>query len=507
MKKLLIALVFLITATSASAQGGFKKGVAWGADRDTLVFIIASPFDNWFLNVGGGLQTFIGNELESSARCNKLNFNLHAEIGKWLIPDVSVSLRLSYFNVDGQSQYPLQPFIDYTGVPTYYVDGIEHYEYQPYSANALALMGFVEFDWTNFFKGYEVGRHTRLHWLTGLGLGMSMLFGEQKNPTSGEFDVGDFRRNFELAFAIRTGAEYEFNENIAINAKLELFGSESTWDWSPYDNSHSIFDIIPTFNVAAKINLLSTIKKFHPENNTTSVDTVYHYFRTYGTKNTVKTLQGRIDKLQSERDDLLNQNLAQQNIDSLRIDSINRELSRLQEKLSQYQPDLGDRDIYGRGNKGGYDNGRNMLIDELLDIGDLLDIPRTVVFFELDKYYLDYNARKTLQDFSKRAKSLDDTIEFYMIGAADSLTGTIPHNQWLSQQRCNAVHDILTKNFHISENQFIRVYAGGINDYTPQEDNRMVLVIQRTPVTEEIVDRWNRMARERMEKYKSRGRR
>lgn len=511
MKKIFIALILLVTATtSLSAQGGFKRGVAWGADRDTLMFVIGSPFDNWYINVGGGLQTFIGNEIESSARCNKLNFNLALEIGKWLIPDVAVSLRLAYFNVDGQSRYPLQPFIDYTGAPTYInpEDGLQYYEYQPFSAHALTLMGFVNFDWTNFFKGYEVGRRTQLHWLTDIGLGISMLFGEQKNPThNDEIEIGDFRRNFELAFSIRGGAEYEFNDNIAANAKIELFGSESTWDWSPYDNSHSIFDIIPSFNIGVKFNLLSRIKKFHPENNTTSLDTVYHYFRSFGSKKTVSTLQGRIEKLQSERDDILNRSLSQQNIDSLLIDSINRELGRLQEKLKQYTPDLSDKNIYGRGNKGGDENDMDKLINELLDIADLLDIPHTVVYFELDKHYLDYNARKNLQDFSKKVKSLDDTIEFYMIGAADSLTGSIPHNQRLSEKRCNAVHDMLTKNFNISANQFIRVFAGGINDYSPQEDNRMVLVIQRTPVTEEIVDRWNRMARERMEKYKSKGRR
>ena len=63
---------------------------------------------------------------------------------------------------------------------------------------------------------------------------------------------------------------------------------------------------------------------------------------------------------------------------------------------------------------------------------------------------------------------------------------------------------MLVKNFGLSENQLIRVYAGGINDYTPQENNRMVLVIQRTPVTEEIVDRWIRMSRERLEQQNNR---
>ena len=63
---------------------------------------------------------------------------------------------------------------------------------------------------------------------------------------------------------------------------------------------------------------------------------------------------------------------------------------------------------------------------------------------------------------------------------------------------------MLTENFGLSGNQLIQVYAGGIDIYKPQERNRMVLIIQRTPVTEEIVERWQRMSRERLEQDNSR---
>ena len=96
MKRLLILAALFITALSSlSAQEFRRRGFALGADRDTLLYIIASPFDNWYIITGGGIQTFMGNELISSARHNKLNFNGHVEIGKWVIPDLSVSLRLS----------------------------------------------------------------------------------------------------------------------------------------------------------------------------------------------------------------------------------------------------------------------------------------------------------------------------------------------------------------------------------------------------------------------------
>ena len=89
MKKLFTILIAIIAFTSLSAQSRYR-GVALGADRDTLKFIIASPFDNWYINVGGGLQTFIGNEIQPSARHNKLNFNAQVELGKYALGKVKV---------------------------------------------------------------------------------------------------------------------------------------------------------------------------------------------------------------------------------------------------------------------------------------------------------------------------------------------------------------------------------------------------------------------------------
>lgn len=502
MKKVLIILILTLTASTLSAQ--IRRGVAWGTDRDTVKFIIASPFDNWFVNVGGGIQTFIGNEVTASARHNKLDFNVHAELGKWIIPDVAISLRYSFFNVNGQSRYGRNPFIDFSNAPYYYdpTDGEYYFEYQPFQAYAMSLLGYVTLDWTNFFNGYEVGKRTKLHWRTGLGLGMSMLFGTQKNAKQlDEYSQGDFRRNFELAFSISGGMEYALSEYTAIYARIELFGSESTWDWSPYDNSFSIFDIIPSLNGGARFNILSSVTKYHADTKTSSRDTIYHEFLPAVSLRTIHTLHEKINRLMSERDRLLDDikehghtidALNHRGLDdSLAIDSLNHELDRMKATLRQYEDSLANYKA-------------NTLIDELIDINKVLELPQAIVYFQIDRYDLDYNARNRLQDFAKSARNLSDTTEFYIIGAADSLTGSIEYNQRLSQRRCEAARKLLTENFGVSTNQLIPVYAGGINDYDPQENNRMVLVIQRSPVTEEIVDRWLRLSKARLEQNKKR---
>ena len=484
-----IIALLIVSSTSLFAQRFERKGFALGADRDTLLYIIASPFDNWWINLGGGLQTFIGNEIESSARWNKLNYNLSAEVGKWIIPDLAVSLRLNFMNVDGQSRYPLQPFIDFSGLTTHEEDGVNYYDYQPFHAYAISVMGFVTFDWTNFFNGYEAGRRRRLHWFTPIGLGMSMLFGTQENP-NGSYELGSFRRNFELAYSFRVGAEYTFSEHIALNATAELFGSESTWDWSPYDNSRTIFDIIPSINVAVKFNLFKSVTKYNPYTRSSSREKVNHEFLAYGTRNTLQTLNGKIEHLNHQIDSIADRTGERERIDSVRIDSLRNELAKA--------IDEHDRLVNEGGSGGGYpDPFPRNVIDELLNANEVLNLPAAIVYYQLDKWNLDYNASKRLEDFYKESRQLDDTIEFYIIGAADSVTGSIRHNQWLSEHRSKAAFDKLVE-LGMSANQLVPVSIGGIMHYDPKENNRMALVIQRTPVTEEIVERWLRQSKERL---------
>ena len=481
MRRLYILLLFILTTASLSAQGVFKRGLAFGADRDTLQYIIASPFDNWYLNIGGGLQTFIGNETDASARHNTLDYNAHLEVGKWIIPDLAVSVRFSFMSVHGQSNYSLQPFIDFTGVP---VDPSNNRPgYQKFSEHAMSLLGFVTLDWTNFFKGYEQGKHSRWHIFTPVGLGASMLFGTQKNPQNKAGDVGDFRRNFELAFAFGLGTEYVVSPEFALNASLELFGSESTWDWSPYDNSHTIFDLIPSVNVNAKFNLLKYVTKYDLATKKKKKDKVNHEFISFGTRNTVNSLNGRIERLNYQKDSI--QNLADNRgyQDSITIDSIDRILNGLEHQRYSLNDVLAA------------ERSPQNIFDELININETLNLPATIVYFELDKYRLDYNARKRLEDFAKEARQHGDTVQFYIIGAADSLTGSIRHNQWLSERRSEAAFNMLVDNFGMNGNQLIRVSVGGITEYDPKEDNRMAMIILKTPVTEEIVDRWLRRSK------------
>ena len=473
MKKLLPLLLLIIaTASTLSAQNFQRRGVSFGADRDTLLYIIASPFDNWYLTIGGGVQTFIGNELTSSARQNKLNYVLKAELGKWIIPDLAVSLRYSFFDVDGQSQYGLQPFIN----PAEDIPNANGY--YPFHAHAMSLTGYVTLDWTNFFRGYEKGRRDRTHIFTPIGLGMSMLFGPQRNPRGMEnYTAGQMRRNFELCYSAGIGAEYEVSTELAFNIIAEMYGSESTWDWSPYNNSRTRFDLMPNITIGARIGLLKKIEKRDMYSDRVFLDTVYHYFRSFGTRRTVPGLQVRIENLERLIDST--QNMA----DRLMKDSADNSatLAAVMQTLDSLQRELDTMQIQPTN-----------IMQALRLANEELGLPATVVYFQLDKYNLDINARKRLQRFARSMAKASDTLEYYIIGAADSLTGSRRHNDWLSERRCEAARNALVNDYDANGNQLIMVPVGGITAYEIPEDNRMAMIILRSPEIDAIIQRWSR---------------
>jgi len=477
MKGVIVLLTLVAASASVSAQNFSRRGFAFGADRDTLLYIIASPFDNWYLNVGGGIQTFRGNEIEASARNNKLDWNLKAEVGKWIIPDVAVALRVSYFSVHGQSRYGRHPFIDFTDVNV--VDG--YYEYQPFAAHALSIMGFVTLDWTNFFCGYEIGRRTHTHIYTPIGLGFSALHGTQINPRDDNHAIGEFRINWELSYSVGLGVEYEVSSKVAISAQAEVFGSESTWDWSPYDNSYSRFDIMPTLTFGMRFNLLKEIAKTDMVTRKTSMQPVKHYFESFGTRQTVSDLSTRIEVLNREIDHQQNQTQANEGTIAQLID----ERDSLQDRQDSLQTILENRADYPS------DNVMQALQYDIQTLG----LPSTIIYFDLDKYNLRNSERSRLRQFTKKMQRLPDTLEYYIIGAADSATGSVRHNQWLSEKRCQAAFNSLVNDYGADPNQLTMRPVGGITVYAPDEDNRMVIVILRTDEVDETLERWSKHKR------------
>lgn len=480
MKRLLIILSILFATLPLSAQNHFniRRGFAFGADRDTLLYIIASPFDNWYISVGGKAMTYIGNEQDSRARWNAPTFGINVEVGKWLIPDVAMALRFSISDVKSQGCYVgRNPWLDMTATPyaTPFTNG--HFcAYYPMSADAFSVMGIIVFDWTNFLKGYEVGKRTQLHIFTPFGLGGIALFGKQINPNTNNVEpetAGKNRLNKELAFTGGISAEYITTRHLSINLSFDLAGTKGTLDWT-YSQDYAdaphpkrSVDWIPSVSLGLKFNLLKSVNKLDLYTHETKRMPVNHEFLTVGSRREIFGLKGSISRLNNQLDSLEGQRY----YDSILVAQLKDSLNNLQDRLD------------------------TMPEEPAVNVMEALiqsDLALTVIYFELDKYNIERNARYQLRNFAKTMEKASDTIEYYIIGAADSLTGSKRHNDKLSEKRCQAAYDVLVGDYGANANQLITVPVGGITAYEEKEENRMAMIVIRNKEADEIIAKWSR---------------
>ena len=487
-KTIIAAALLMAAGLSATAQPRFYRGVSIGADRDTLLWIIASPFDNWWVNVSPGVQTFIGNEQDNEARWNRIVPSLRAEVGKWILPDLAVSLRWTGSHIYSQGSYGgLNPWLDRSDQTGVQFDGSPYFSQ---SMNGFVALGLVTLDWTNLFCGYETGRRSSFHIYTPIGMGGMWLWGKTNNSLVRQRDELEGRDpdrtrwNKELAFSAGLGLEYyPKKSDISFFVSGDLTGIRGTVDWTyssdlpdaPHPKRKT--DWLPSFNMGVTINIIHHIHKRNLATGMRFRDTVYHEFRTVGTYRGINRLRESVKILHDSVDGLND-----------KANSLVGDTSRLGQRLRDLEGSIQNIEDQLDTSHPAYHNG----IQALKDYIETNDLPATVVYYELDKFNLDATAHRRLRRFASKMNRLNDTIEFLVIGAADSLTGSRRHNDWLSDRRCKAAFDALTKTYGADPNRLIMRPMGGITAYEPKEDNRMAMIVLRTPAVEALIEKWSR---------------
>ncbi len=128
-------------------------------------------------------------------------------------------------------------------------------------------------------------------------------------------------------------------------------------------------------------------------------------------------------------------------------------------------------------------------IDDSTTLDDILSknmLPYEMVFFELDKWDILSSENLKIAKMASIIKAFPN-YKFSLIGSADSKTGTIRRNDFLSHQRADVVYNKLVKDYGIDPKQLERVYLGGILDYQPYQLNRAtVIIMQHDKVLEEF---------------------
>ncbi len=114
-------------------------------------------------------------------------------------------------------------------------------------------------------------------------------------------------------------------------------------------------------------------------------------------------------------------------------------------------------------------------------------LPYEMVFFDLDKWNIRPNEEMKIAKMARIIKAYPDQ-KFLLIGAADSKTGTVKRNEFLSHRRADIVRDRLVIEYGVDPNQLQCEYPGGILDYDPFELNRTCIIIMDHPVIHKAFD-------------------
>lgn len=439
-----------------------QKGNYLGVDNDEKEYLIGAPADNWWIGVGAGVQTYIDNQIENSARWNPITPAFNLEIGKWLIPDVAVSLQFTGFNSVSQTRYKRNPWADFSGMS---VDKFGHFPYQQIHHLTMALNGYVTLDWTNMCIGYERGSAKKVHILTPIGLGVAAVTGKNINP-----DAKDMEQSHELSFGAAFIPMITLSENIRLVPAIRLLMARGTLNLGPYNDEPRtcLFDFMPSVTLGLNFNLSGTKEgathktKYHGDVATN------HVFIPVENSYTMKVIYDKIAALKADNDDLKNQLAAVPAPVPVPV------------ALAADQKAVDD---------GAAKRPLSAMEEILLNTDDAGSV---LVYFDINSSKLDLNAQRRIENFAAYIKNSAPETKFYIIGAADSATGNEKINNDLSNRRCKAVYDKLVKECGISPAKLELKPLGGIAEYGENYLNRLGLCAESTSNLTSIVDKWSK---------------
>ena len=161
-KTFLCAALMLWAAGSAQAQANNIGSNEGGGDKhkvETNRF-----WDNWFISVGGGAQTYFGDHNRQMSFGDRLSPALDIAVGKWFTPGIGVRMMYSGLSVKGATQSGVHS----NGKP---ISGKpwEGYWLKEQEIDFFNLHGDVLFNLSNLFCGYSETRFWNCSPYIGLG--------------------------------------------------------------------------------------------------------------------------------------------------------------------------------------------------------------------------------------------------------------------------------------------------------------------------------------------------
>lgn len=441
MKKLVLVSLMCCMAVMSS----YADGIHFGTALDSTDYIIPAPRANWFIGVNGGVNALIGNEGQRSAQYTGITPQVNLEIGKWVLPDLAITFDVSGFSMKGQTIYSLQPNVPF--------QDNQKYDYTPFKEYGLAVNGGFIFDWTSFFHGFDRGQKRIYHFQTPVNFGVAYERGAYNNEhRKNKGNSGSaYHGNYEFNTTLGIRNEFRVAPRFSIVNDIKCLVTRGSWDYSGtnFDGSKPEskgphFDLLPAVTLGFQYDL-SGKEASRSKDGYAAVPTgVNRYFAN------VEGYRGDIKGLQEENDEL------------------RKELGELQGLID----DLKNRPA------------------EIQYVEKVAEPEPVVVYFKIDHWDLLPEAKTILRGYADVINNSKPEEKFYLIGGADSATGSSKRNVLLSNNRSRVVYEFLTKECGVDASKLEKRALGGIAEFLPIEMNRMTIVAPKAHRMCTIIDKW-----------------
>lgn len=114
-------------------------------------------------------------------------------------------------------------------------------------------------------------------------------------------------------------------------------------------------------------------------------------------------------------------------------------------------------------------------------------LPYEQIFFELDKWVVLPQEERKIEKMAQIMLAYPNE-KFILIGSADSKTGSVERNIFLSHHRTDTVFHKLVYEYGIDPNRLQREYRGGILDYMPFPLNRCTVILMDHPYVRSLFE-------------------
>ena len=478
--RLIVPLIFLGAAFAVQAQSDSTKqtmhvndsllqrslqGQALHAEDTTVVrnigWVRSNFFDNWFVQLQGGPQLYYGYEDTKGPLKDRLSGNVELNVGRMVFP--MLGFRMGMGTGYGRGFITRQTHDTY---PSYYGWGQSDDDlggYYHYYNDELYIQ-----KWKYFYLkpdvvvnlSYRRLYNPRMRLMTMLYGGASIYFGlsEGYDGPAGHVDAAvDPNRSGEMHIGLEECLQIAQRFNLFVDFRLSAMHRTFDREWvNGKERPMAVSDPVASVMVGARFFFNWRSEDTRRQWYTQHVDPNYQggnapqmVLATQSFKYTAKNFVDTLYKYEYVDDASPEFNAAvTEAARKMAADSIAAARKRLDK-------------------------------DATASLGDILTqrmLPYEMVFFQLDRWDILSAEQLKIEKMAAVIKEFPDE-KFYLIGSADSKTGTAKRNDFLSHQRADVVFNKLVIDYDVNPRQLERIYLGGILDYKPFELNRATVII------------------------------